>query len=64
MLMAMVHLVLKWQISTYLIFNFSYQTHNYESFDFKFSVSDKVLEFTNTAKFGLDQIRGGVSSWW
>ena len=43
-LMAMVQVVLKWQNST------AYQSHNYESFVFKFGKGDNFTRINNPAK--------------
>ena len=57
-LMALVHVVLKWKIPT------TYQSHIYKSTDLKLGKVDDVTRFTNAAKFGKDRISGGAPSWW
>ena len=52
------HVVLKWKAST------TYQSHIYESVDFKLGKVDYVTRFSNPAKFGGDRISGGASTWW
>jgi hypothetical protein len=46
MLMAFIHVVLKWKTST------TYQSHIYVSIDVKLGKVDNVTRSTNPAKFG------------
>ena len=52
------------QCSAKMVTSTVHQSHNYESFDFKFGKGYNVMWFTNPAEFGYDCISGGAPTWW